>query len=42
MWTLRHMDEVRQVGEADMVVLAQKGMDYDRIREKYDESKPVM
>ena len=41
-WTLRHMDEVKQVGEADMVVLAQKGMDYDRIREKYDESKPVM
>lgn len=42
LWTLRHMDEVRQVGEADMVVLAQKGMDYDRIRSKYDESKPVM
>ena len=42
MWTLRHMDEVRQVGEADMVVLAQKGLDYDRIRGKYDESKPVM
>ena len=41
-WTLRHMDEVKQVGEADMVILAQKGMDYDRIREKYDESKPVM
>lgn len=42
MWTLRYMDEVKQVGEADMVVLAQKGLDYDRIREKYDESKPVM
>ena len=42
MWTLRHMDEVRQVGEADMVALAQKGLDYDRIRGKYDESKPVM
>ena len=42
MWTLRHMGEVRQFGEADMVVLAQKGMDYDRIRGKYDESKPVM
>ena len=41
-WTLRHMDEVKQVGEADMVILAQKGMDYDRIREKYEESKPVM
>lgn len=42
LWTLRHLDEVRQVGEADMVVLAQKGLDYDRIRGKYDESKPVM
>ena len=42
MWTLRHMEEVQQVGEADMVVLAQKGLDYDRIRGKYDESKPVM
>ena len=42
MWTLRHLDEVRQVGEADMVALAQKGLDYDRIRGKYDESKPVM
>lgn len=42
MWTLRHLDEVRQVGEPDMVALAQKGLDYDRIREKYDESKPVM
>lgn len=25
-----------------MISLAQKGLDYDRIREKYDESKPVM
>lgn len=41
-WTLRHMNETRTVGEADMVTLAQKGMDYDRIRGKYDESKPVM
>ena len=41
-WTLRHLDEVKTVGEADMVVLAQKGLDYDRIRSKYDESKPVM
>lgn len=41
-WTLRHMDETRTVGEAEMVTLAQKGMDYDRIRGKYDESKPVM
>lgn len=41
-WTLRHLDEVHTVGEADMVVLAQKGLDYDRIRGKYDESRPVM
>ena len=41
-WELRHMGEVRQANEAEMVALAQKGMDYDRIREKYEESKPVM
>lgn len=41
-WTLHHLDEARTVNEADMVVLAQKGMDYDRIRGKYDEAKPVM
>lgn len=41
-WNLRHMDDVRQVGESDMVALAQKGLDYDRIRTRYDESKPVM
>lgn len=42
MWELRHMDEVRRVNEADMVALAQKGLDYDRIRSQYDEFKPVM
>lgn len=41
-WELRHMGEVRQAGEAEMVALAQKGMDYDRIRSQYDEFKPVM
>ena len=41
-WTLRHLDDVKTVGEQEMISLAQKGMDYDRIREKYDESKPVM
>ena len=41
-WTLRHMDETKNVGEAEMVTLAQKGVDYDRIRAKYDESKPAM
>lgn len=41
-WELRHMGEVRQANEAEMVALAQKGMDYDRIRSQYDEFKPVM
>lgn len=41
-WTLRHMGEDKTVDEAEMTVLAQKGMDYDRIRAKYDESKPMM
>lgn len=41
-WSLRHMGEVKSVGEEELVTLAQKGMDYDRIRGKYDESKPVM
>lgn len=41
-WMLRHLDEQKEVGEQEMVALAQKGMDYDRIREKYDEAKPVM
>lgn len=41
-WTLRHLDDVKTVVEQEMISLAQKGMDYDRIREKYDESKPVM
>lgn len=41
-WELRHMDEVKVVEEHDLVTLAQKGLDYDRIRSKYDESKPVM
>lgn len=41
-WTLRHLDETKVVNEAELTALAQKGMDYDRIRSKYDESKPVM
>lgn len=41
-WDLRHLDEVKTVDEQGMIALAQKGLDYDRIREKYDESKPVM
>lgn len=41
-WTLNHLGESRQVNEADMVALAQKGLDYDRIRPRYDEARPVM
>lgn len=41
-WVLRHLDETKNVSEAEMVTLAQKGMDYDRVRAKYDESKPAM
>lgn len=41
-WELQHLDETKTVDEQGMIALAQKGLDYDRIREKYDESKPVM
>lgn len=41
-WTLRHLAGEHTVGEAEMVTLAQKGMDYDRLRGKYDELRPVM
>lgn len=41
-WELRHLGESRTVNETDMVALAQKGMDYDRVRSQYDEFKPVM
>lgn len=41
-WALNHLGEVREYGEADMVVLAQKGLDYDRVRGKWDEAKPIV
>ena len=41
-WTLRHLDEKKTVNEQEMTALAQKGLDYDRVREKYDAAKPVM
>lgn len=34
---LKHLDEVKTVNRDEVIVLAQKGMDYDRIRGKYDE-----
>lgn len=36
-FTLKHLDEVRQVGKEEVVSLAQKGLDYDRIRTERDE-----
>lgn len=41
-WTLHHLQESREVNESELVALAQQGLDYERIRSKYDESKPVM
>lgn len=34
---LKHLDEVKEVSEEEAVALAQKGLDYDRIRQKHDE-----
>lgn len=42
MWTLNHLGQAVTASEADMVTLAQKGLDYDRIRADYDEARPVM
>ena len=36
---LKHLDEVRTVNRDEVIQLAQKGMDYDRVRGKYDEAK---
>lgn len=41
-WQLQHLGDTKTVDEQEMTALAQKGLDYDRIRGKYDESKPVM
>ena len=42
-WNIKHMGEERKLTAADITpVLLQKGMDYDRIRSKYDESKPIV
>lgn len=37
--TLKHMDQVRHVTREEAQALAQKGMDYDRIREERDQLK---
>ena len=43
-WTLHHLDEEKTVtaNDPEVPTLLQKGLDYDRIRERYDASKPVM
>lgn len=42
-WNIRHMGEQRQMRAADITPeLLQKGLDYDRVRGKYDEAKPVI
>ena len=38
-FTLKHLDEVREVDRDEVVALAQKGMDYDRIRTERDALK---
>lgn len=35
-FTLKHLDETRTVGREEVITLAQKGMDYDRVRSKLD------
>ena len=35
-FTLKHLDEVRTVSREEIIPLAQKGMDYDRVRQKLD------
>lgn len=41
-WTLNHMGQPVTISEADVPALAQKGLDYDRLRASYDEARPVM
>lgn len=36
---LKHLDETRTVSRDEVITLAQKGMDYDRIRTKYEDLK---
>lgn len=40
LFELKHLDETRNVNREEVIQLAQKGMDYDRVRTKYDEAKP--
>lgn len=39
LFTLKHLDETREVGRDEVIALAQKGMDYDRIRQDRDTAR---
>lgn len=41
-WTLNHLGQTVTAGEADMVALARKGLDYDRVCRAYEEGRPVL
>ena len=42
-WIIKHMGEERTLSISDVTPeLLQKGLDYDRVRSKYDEAKPVI
>lgn len=42
-WELKYMGEARTMKASEVTPeLLQKALDYDRVRERYDESKPVM
>lgn len=38
-FTLKHLDEVKEYSREEVVTLAQKGLDYDRIRQKLSEKE---
>ncbi len=39
LFTLKHLDEVKEVNRDEVITLAQKGLDYDRIRTERDQLK---
>lgn len=42
-WSVKHMGTQRTITAAEVTPeLLQKGLDYDRVRERYNESKPIM
>ena len=41
-FTLKYMDEVKTVTKDEAVVLAQKGMDYDRVKQKQTDAQTAL